>query len=170
MRSTRKTYARSFLKQKLLANNNCIPMSPAPAYSSKETKMKLALSDAAAIAAASVIGRCGPSPSPSCRKRVRRSAAPRNKVCQPPTHTCSSPAAAAVGPVLGSPSIPLRPGSAQAFLAVMLGSLSILGERRRPNYSPPIVIRLFKSGTAARPWERCCCAEESPTPVRRSLE
>jgi hypothetical protein len=140
-----------------------------PPTSSEETKMKLALSDAAAIAAASVIGRCGPSP--SCRERVRRSAAPRNKICQPRTHVLLQPPLRLLSvPLLVHRPIPLRPGSAQAFLAVMLGSLRILGERRRPNYSSPTGIRLFKSGTAARPWERCCCAVESPTPVRRSLE
>jgi hypothetical protein len=127
--------------------------------------MKLAFSDAAAVVAASVIGR-------AADRRRRRHA---GNECHVRRHLAAK---FANRRLIFAPT-PLRllftvnPAAARigaSLLAVMLGSLSILGERRRPNYSPPIGIRLFKSGTAARPWERCCCAEESPTPVRRSLE
>jgi hypothetical protein len=128
--------------------------------------MKLALSDAA-VAAASVIGRCGPSPSPSCRKRVPRSAAPRNKICQRRTHICSSrhcgccrsrswftvnPAAARIGTsLLGrhawfaeyfgrAPSSELQPTDRHPAFQKRNRSPTVgamLLRRRKPDASPP---------------------------------
>jgi hypothetical protein len=132
--------------------------------------MKLALSDAAAVVAASVIGRAA-----DRRRRrhagnechVRRHLATKfanrgSYLLQPHCGCCRSRSWFTVNPAA------VRIGT--SLLGRHAWFAEYLGERRRPNYSPPIGIRLFRSGTVARPWERCCCAEESPTPVRRSLE
>ena len=53
--------------------------------------------------------------------------------------------APSVGPVLGPPSIRLRPGPAQSFPGpVMLGSQGNLGQRRRPKHTHRSVVASFQ--------------------------
>src|ERR1700716_1186517 len=71
------------------------------------------------------------------------------KPSQQRTHTCSSRQSGrcrpSVGPVLGPPSIRLRPGPAQSFLGpVLLGSRGNLGQRRRPKHTHRSVVASFQ--------------------------